>query len=130
MDGCSRWKLSHRKYGINGNRSRFSCSHPNSNWTLLIFKCAIKKFPIENKKFCHFFNNGKTCPYEKIGCKFLHQPSATCYFGEKCKNKLCQYRHIVLDNDSDEKESNDLKNNINKLTEMEKDETKEVFCDI
>ena len=83
-----------------------------------------------NNRFCHFFNNGKTCPYEKIGCKFLHQPSATCYFGEKCKNELCQYKHFVLDNDSDEMESNDLKNNFNKLTEMEKEETKEVFCDI
>ena len=50
----------------------------------------------ENNKFCHFFNNGNVCPYEKIGCKFLHQPSANCYFGEKCQNKLCQYKHFVL----------------------------------
>ena len=25
-----------------------------------------------NIKTCHYFNNDKNCPYEEIGCKFLH----------------------------------------------------------
>ena len=28
-----------------------------------------------NVKFCHYFNNGKDCPYEEIGCMFKHEPS-------------------------------------------------------
>ena len=26
-----------------------------------------------NVKTCNFFKNQKDCPYEKIGCKFLHE---------------------------------------------------------
>ena len=29
---------------------------------------------------CHFFNNGKVCPYEEYGCKFLHQVSMLCRY--------------------------------------------------
>ena len=26
----------------------------------------------KTKKFCYHFNTGKSCPFEKLGCKFLH----------------------------------------------------------
>ena len=44
------------------------------------------------KRYCHFFNNGKACPYEDIGCKFQHQVSPICKV-QSCNITLCQYRH-------------------------------------
>ena len=42
---------------------------------------------------CHFYNNSKDCPFEEIGCKFLHEKSKECKFKSKCKLDKCQYRH-------------------------------------
>ena len=81
-------------------------------------KKHIESHSKESNKFCHFFNNGKMCPFEKIGCMFLHQPSASCYFGKRCRNKLCQYKHIDLTNHSEEMTKDDLKDNFDQLTEM------------
>ena len=80
----------------------------------------------ENNKCCHYFNNDKICPYEAIGCKFRHQNSKMCSFNEKCKFELCQFKHVI-------KESNVEKlfgKDFDKLTENEKMESKEVFCDL
>ena len=49
------------------------------------------------QKSCHYFNNGKLCPFEEYGCKFRHAISSFCNFGKCCKNHLCQYRHDSLD---------------------------------
>ena len=45
------------------------------------------------EKFCHYFNNGKVCPYEEFGCKFKYEESDECSFQERCLKRLCQYRH-------------------------------------
>ena len=42
---------------------------------------------------CHFYNNGKQCPFEDIGCKFLHEESLVCKYGDKCQYDKCQFRH-------------------------------------
>ena len=42
---------------------------------------------------CHFFNNNKQCPFEEIGCKYLHEKSLHCKFEDKCKFDKCQFRH-------------------------------------
>ena len=81
----------------------------------------------EHKKFCHYFNNEKSCPYEEIGCKFLHQNSEMCYFRKKCRNNLCQFKHV--DNGVEEINQNELANKFNKLTDIEQSESKEVLCD-
>ena len=47
----------------------------------------------QGTKKCHYFNNAKTCPYEEVGCMFLHESSETCYLSKNCKNKLCPYQH-------------------------------------
>ena len=47
----------------------------------------------EKKRKCHFFNNRETCPYFEKGCKFLHEISEACFFGNKCKLNKCQFRH-------------------------------------
>ena len=44
-------------------------------------------------KRCHTFNNNKTCPFMEIGCKFLHEASPKCMFGEHCRNNLCSFQH-------------------------------------
>ena len=46
-----------------------------------------------NVKFCHYFNNEKPCPYEEIGCMYMHTKSEACRFQKFCKNKLCQFQH-------------------------------------
>ena len=42
---------------------------------------------------CHYYNNGKVCPYEELGCKFWHQKSSFCTKKDRCQNHLCQYQH-------------------------------------
>ena len=79
-------------------------------------------------KFCHYFNNDKNCPFEKIGCMVLHQDPEVCYFRVKCRNKLCQFKHIK-GKELEEKPKDDLNGNFDKLTDMEQSESKEVFCD-
>ena len=46
----------------------------------------------ESRK-CHFYNNGKECPYSLIGCKFLHEESQICKYAHRCEKVMCQYRH-------------------------------------
>ena len=47
----------------------------------------------EEGKACHYFNNGKKCPFEVIGCKFRHVISAKCPLGKSCQRKMCQFTH-------------------------------------
>ena len=43
-------------------------------------------------RYCHYFNNAKECPFDKIGCMFRHENSRKCKF-EECNRKLCQFAH-------------------------------------
>ena len=54
-------------------------------------------------KHCHFFNNDKKCPFEVLGCKFLHSKAKVCKAGQNCQRRLCPLRHSEdeLDTDSD-----------------------------
>ena len=74
----------------------------------------------KKRKFCHYFNNRKVCPYEEVGCKFDHSQSFNCKFEDKCRIKLCQFKHsrneiiceenenkVVNENDDDLNETND-----------------------
>ena len=75
-----------------------------------MFKCdvCVKEFHLEWRllkhkeghsktlKYCHFFNNRKFCPYEENGCMFRHDLSPQCFFGKKCSNSLCQFRHETI----------------------------------
>jgi hypothetical protein len=55
-----------------------------------------------NTKKCHYFNNDKSCPYQEVGCMFLHQASEACYFDSNCRNKLCPYQHKSLEKNLDQ----------------------------
>ena len=46
----------------------------------------------ENAPFCHFYNNGKLCPFQEIGCMFRHENSGPCK-RRLCTRKLCQFQH-------------------------------------
>ena len=81
--------------------------HSKLHTEILPFKCHVcqKLFFVEwrlrkhvlghdkERKCCHFFNNGKVCPYEEIGCKFKHEESNECRYGQNCYIKLCQFKH-------------------------------------
>ena len=55
----------------------------------------MKAHEMLNIKYCHYFNNKKTCPFEEVGCMYKHAKSGNCWFKDLCKNKLCQYTHDV-----------------------------------
>ena len=40
---------------------------------------------------CHFFNNGKSCPFQAIGCKFRHEEAPMCKERGSCSMNMCQY---------------------------------------
>ena len=46
-------------------------------------------------KFCHYYNNDKPCPYDKVGCKFKHENAPECRFNLRCTFKLCQFTHTT-----------------------------------
>ena len=50
-----------------------------------------------NFKFCHYYNNNKTCPYSDLGCMFRHEDSPICLSKTKCSNNLCQFKHSPTD---------------------------------
>ena len=58
------------------------------NWRLKKHVLMHSKKPI----FCHYYNNGNNCPYQDIGCMFLHERAGLCIF-RNCKKVLCQYQH-------------------------------------
>ena len=44
-------------------------------------------------KGCHYFNNGKICPFESLGCMFAHRLMGNCKFNIKCTKNLCSFQH-------------------------------------
>ena len=103
----------HRK--LNHNQSincKYCDENFNEKWKLelhmknhadaKLFKCdhCSKEFPLEWRlgkhleihmkkggRKCNYFNNFKICPYEVVGCKFIHEASEKCFFADKCANK-------------------------------------------
>ena len=61
-----------------------------TEWRL---KKHLKTHQSKQNRNCHFFNSGKFCPFEKLGCKFTHKYSPFCRDGNRCSTKKCQYRH-------------------------------------
>ena len=84
-----------------GSTEKFDCKDCGKTFVL---KWRLQKHEENhinsNIKKCHYFNNNKDCPYEKIGCMFAHSPSEMCIHGKSCKNLLCSYQHtpeIIID---------------------------------
>ena len=105
--------------------------HSKLHENFLPFKCNIceKEFYVnwrlkkhvqsheQKQKFCHFYNNGKDCPYEEIGCKFKHEAANNCKFDKNCSIKLCQFKHsqstVNLKENSEGLIDEEIKNNDN-----------------
>jgi hypothetical protein len=76
------------------SNKKFSCKDCGKGF---VIRWRLKKH--ENihtstmKKNCHFFNNNKRCPYEDLGCMFLHQKSPMWIFDRLCSNLKCSFGH-------------------------------------
>ena len=63
-----------------------------------IFSCQVikeKHMSISHDDkivYCHYFNNGKKCPYENK-CIFIHEDSEICKYGIKCERIFCMFKH-------------------------------------
>ena len=57
------------------------------------FKKHQASHDLKTLKKCHYFNNAKACPFEEIGCMFLHLLSPECIFNRMCRKKMCPYQH-------------------------------------
>ena len=77
------------------NREEFPCDQCDKSfvveWRLKKHLTMHAKHFIQN---CHYFNNGKMCPFEEMGCKFMHVFSRNCKFGQRCTKRLCPLRHV------------------------------------
>ena len=87
---------------VHEKEKQFHCEHCEkmfvTEWRLKKHnKCHLSE--VKMKK-CHYFNNQKACPYEDLGCMFLHEVSEKCTFMESCSNSLCSFQHS---NESDPK---------------------------
>ena len=111
------------------NSEKFKCDQCEKVFYL---KFRLKKHEeihsMNNISNCHYFNNGKSCPFEEIGCMFHHKESEFCKFGKLCKRKLCQYKHKEKDSSNIDDESN-LQDDYEKLPEDEQWEARQLICD-
>ena len=63
-----------------------------------MFKWKLDKHSISHQerrktRTCHYYNNGKHCPFSYHGCKFLHEEADNCKYADKCKKVMCQFKH-------------------------------------
>ena len=75
-------------------REFHKCDHCDKEfilkWRLLKQKKNHDKTSIQK---CHYFNNNLTCPFEEMGCMFVHEVSDMCKFDQKCTKNLYYYSH-------------------------------------
>ena len=103
------WKLkAHSKM-----HAKYSCEICDKTFKNEETKSKHKRIVHENLKlYCHYFNNGKDCPYQEEFI-FLHEASKSCKYGGVCERQLCMFRHGVNDDvieDIDDDEDNDKTN--------------------
>ena len=79
---------------------------------------------LEQSKFCHYYNNGKFCPYEELGCRFKHSDSRQCKYDKKCRIKLCQFKHKEETNGEMENLTENIANDIDKIIDIEDEVSK------
>ena len=92
----SNWKYECHMSVKHDAEKPFTCEECNktfhSKWRLTKHMNLHDKTII--KRHCHYYNNKKVCPYESMGCKFLHVESVICFYSSKCKLEKCQFRHV------------------------------------
>ena len=79
---------------IHDNPEKFKCGQCSKDFVLKWrLKKHLKIHTQEFVQYCHYYNNDKFCPFEELGCKFLHEVAKDCKFGQKCKKGMCPRRH-------------------------------------
>ena len=83
------WKMkAHTK-----KHKRYQCEQCEKTFEYLdIKKKYVLIYHENNKLYCHFFNNGKTCPYAER-CVFMHEASKFCRYDGMCERELCMFKH-------------------------------------
>ena len=77
------------------SREKYSCEHCDKQFVLKWRLQKHQQIHTQHKiKKCHYFNNGKICPYENIGCMFEHSTSELCKYGIQCI-KNCAHISII-----------------------------------
>ena len=82
------WKLE-KHLRTHAETTKFKCNDCGKEflmeWRLKKHKEMHTK---QNVKKCHYYNNSKICPFDDIGCKFVHEVSKKCFFPKSCKTQL------------------------------------------
>ena len=100
---CSEWyEMEKHMLAMHSVNKNFKCNRCEKSF---VTEWRLKKhMQMHDKqtKFCHYFNNGKPCPYEDIGCMYKHALPGKCK-SSVCENYLCQFEHEdaidTIDND-------------------------------
>ena len=108
-DECERnfkeeWKLNaHIK-----SHEKYSCDHCDKRFKFQDIRDKHVKIAHESLKiYCHFFNNGKTCPFNDE-CVFLHEDAEICKYGAQCERNNCMFKHENdTNNDNDANDVNE-----------------------
>ena len=97
------WKLNaHAK-----KHTKYRCEICEKTFKYEDAKAKHNKIVHENMKlYCHYFNNGKNCPFAKE-CVFIHEVSDKCKYGKVCEREMCTFRHNgnvgeVIDDETEE----------------------------
>jgi hypothetical protein len=98
----------------------FKCEKCNKVFFLEWGRNQHMKMHIYDVKHCYFFNNKKECPFESIGCMFLHRSAQMCTYN-LCENKLCQFQHDdLLETQSEQEvETDNYKNEIQPFSDVQ-----------
>ena len=79
---------------MHGMEQPYHCDICEKKFLLKWRMIKHKKIHTENShRACHYFNNKKECPYEEIGCKYLHADADRCKFLDKCNRYMCPFKH-------------------------------------
>ena len=72
---------------------RFNCENCDKTFVNEDTKEMHNAISHKNVRFyCHYFNNGKHCPFE-TECVFLHEVSKVCRYSKNCERDMCMFRH-------------------------------------
>ena len=89
-----KYRLEEHLVKVHQKFKKFECSNCDKKFLL---KWRLQKHmnihSETKKRMCHYFNNEKHCPFEEMGCKFVHKESQECRMKSTCIRTMCQFRH-------------------------------------
>ena len=88
-------ELEYHLENTHGKVKEYKCQLCDSSfvlqWRLMKHKEMHKSK--RRQRTCHYYNNGKICPFEKVGCMFSHEEARKCLNFNGCSRTMCQFRH-------------------------------------